>query len=135
MTRFLLDTNIWICIMRNRPPEVRERFAQLPPSSVVMSPVVLGELHVGWRKSLRVDSNRSLLQRFTQGATVEPVDANVAASYGEIRAELEHRGTPIGENDFWIAAQARATDCVLVTHNISEFARVRGLRIEDWVNG
>jgi tRNA(fMet)-specific endonuclease VapC len=134
VTRYLLDTIIWIYVMRNRPPEVRERFSRLVPASVVMSPVVLGELHVGWRKSIRKQTNRSLLERFTQGATVEPIDAAVAAIYGELRTELEERGTPIGQNDLWIAAHARAADCVLVTHNISEFARVRGLRVEDWVN-
>ena len=135
MTRYLLDTTIWIYVMRNRPPEVRERFAKLVPASVVMSPVVLGELHVGWRKSVRVEANQALLQRFTQGATLESIGADAASNYGEIRAELEQQGTPIGENDLWIAAHARACDCVLVTHNVSEFARVRGLRVEDWVNG
>ena len=135
MTRYLLDTNIWIYVMRNRPPEVRQRFAQLAPASVVLSPVVLGELHVGWRKSVRIEANPLLLQQFTQGAMLEPVDANVASAYGEIRAELEQLGATIGQNDLWIAAQARAGDCVLVTHNASEFARVRGLRVEDWVNG
>jgi tRNA(fMet)-specific endonuclease VapC len=135
VTRYLLDTNIWIYVMRNRPPEVRERFAKLSPSSVVMSPVVLGELHVGWRKSMRAEANQTLLQRFTEGATLEPIGAEVASTYGEIRAELEHLGTPIGANDLWIAAQARAGDCVLVTHDVGEFGRVSGLRIEDWVNG
>jgi tRNA(fMet)-specific endonuclease VapC len=134
VTRYLLDTNIWIHVMRNRPPQVRERFAQLRPASVVMSPVVLGELHVGWRTSARAQANHPLLQRFIQGATLEPLDAQVAETYGEIRTELEQLGTPIGANDLWIAAQARAKDCVLVTHNVGEFARVSGLHIEDWVN-
>ena len=134
MTRYLLDTNIWIYVMRNRPPEVRARFAQLVPSSVILSPVVLGELHVGWRKSARAQANRTLLQRFTEGATLAPIDAEVASAYGEIRTELEHLGTPIGANDLWIAAQARAGDCVLVTHDLGEFARVNGIRVEDWVN-
>ena len=134
MTRYLLDTNIWIYVMRNRPPQVRERFAALAPSSVVMSPVVLGELHLGWRKSARAEANRTLLQRFTEGATLVPIDAEVASIYGEIRAELERLGTPIGANDLWVAAQARAENCVLVTHDVGEFSRVSGLRVEDWVN-
>ena len=134
VTRYLLDTNIWIYVMRNRPPQVRERFARLSASSVVMSPVVLGELHVGWRKSSRAQANRALLQRFTEGAMLVPIDAAVASTYGEIRADLDIQGTPIGANDLWIAAQARATDCVLVTHDTGEFGRVSGLRIEDWVN-
>jgi len=113
---------------------VRTRFAQLSPSSVIMSPVVLGELHVGWRKSARAETNRTLLQRFTEGATLAPIDAEVASVYGEIRTELEQLGSPIGANDLWIAAQARAAECVLVTHDVGAFGRVSGLRIEDWVN-
>ncbi len=133
MKRYLLDTNIWIYAMRNVPPEVRKRFARLAPARVVLSPVVLGELNVGWRKSRNVDANRILLDAFTRGAVLEPIDAAVACAYGEIRAELETLGTPIGPNDIWVAAHARAADCVLVTHDVAEFSRVRGLRVEDWV--
>lgn len=133
MTRYLLDTNIWIYLMRNRPPEVRARYARLKPGAVVLSPVVLGELHVGWRKSARAEDNHALLEHYVQGAALDPIDAAIASAYGEIRAELEVRGTPIGENDLWIAAQARERNCVLVTHNVTEFARVRELRVEDWV--
>lgn len=134
MTRFLLDTNIWVYIMNNRYPEVRERFAAMLPMSVVMSPVVLGELSLGWRKSARADANRALMEEFTRGAVLELIGAKVAFHYAEIRSELEQLGTPIGQNDLWIAAQARATDCVLVTHNRGEFARVRALIVEDWVH-
>ena len=133
VTRYLLDTNIWIYLMRNRPPEVRARYARLKPGAVVMSPVVLGELHVGWRKSASAEANRVLLDHYVQGAELDPIDAVVATSYGEIRAELEANGTPIGGNDLWIAAHARERHCVLVTHNVAEFSRVRGLRVEDWV--
>ena len=135
MTRYLLDTHIWVYVMRNRPAKVRERFARLAPASVVLSPVVLGELHVGWRKSANLEANRSALESYTRGAQLEPIDAAVASAYGEIRVELEKLGTPIGANDLWIAAQARATDCVLVTHDMSEFKRVRDLRLEDWAKG
>lgn len=132
MTRYLLDTNIWIYAMRNQPPQVRTRLARLSPANVVLSPVVLGELHVGWRKSVHTEANRNALQQFTEGATFEALDADAAMHYGEIRAELEKLGTPIGENDMWIAAQARAGKCVLVTHNVAEFQRVARLKIEDW---
>lgn len=133
MTRYLLDTNIWIYLMRNRPPEVRARFSRLKPGAVVMSPVVLGELHVGWRKSANPETNHILLEHYVHGATLDPIDAAIAAAYGEIRDELEALGTPIGANDLWIAAQARERHCVLVTHNLAEFSRVRNLRVEDWV--
>jgi tRNA(fMet)-specific endonuclease VapC len=134
VTRYLLDTNVWIYLMRNRPPEVRTRYARLKPGAVVLSPVVLGELHVGWRKSANAQVNRELLDQYVHGAELDPIDAAVAAAYGEIRAELESSGTPIGGNDLWIAAQARERHCVLVTHNVAEFSRVRGLRLEDWVD-
>ena len=121
--------------MRDRPPEVRKRFARLAPARVVLSPVVLGELNVGSRKSGNPEANRTLLDAYSRSAAFEPIDAQVASAYGEIRAELEGRGTPIGPNDLWIAAQAMAADCVLVTHDVAEFSRVRGLRVEDWVSG
>ena len=133
MTRYLLDTNIWIYLMRNRPPQVRQRFARLKPDSVVMSPVVLGELHLGWRKSAKPDDNRMLPEQYTQLVNVAPIDDAVASTYAEIRAELEMRGTPIGGNDLWIAAQARERNCILVTNNMAEFQGVPGLRLEDWV--
>ena len=135
MTRYLLDTNIWIYVMRDTPPEVRKRFARLAPARVVLSPVVLGELNVGWRKTGNPEANRLLLDAYSRDAALEPIDAEVASAYGEIRAELEGRGTPIGLNDLWIAAQALAAGCVLVTHDVVEFSRVRGLRVEDWVAG
>jgi tRNA(fMet)-specific endonuclease VapC len=135
VTRYLLDTDIWIYLMRNRPPEVRQRFASLSPASIVLSPIVLGELHVGWRKSQHAEANRRLLQGYTEGATLEPLTVDTAAEYGDIRSGLERAGTPIGANDMWIAAHARANGCVLVTHNVVEFQRVPGLKIEDWVNG
>ena len=134
MTRYLLDTNIWIYVMRNRPPQVRERFSRLKPASVVLSPIVMGELNVGWRKSERAEANRALLEQYVQTAQMEPIGEDVASAYGEIRAGLEILGTPIGENDMWIAAHARECNCILVTHNVEEFRRVPGLRIEDWVD-
>ena len=133
MTRYLLDTNIWIYLMRNRPAEVRKRYSRLKPGAVVLSPIVLGELHAGWRKSNRPEENRVLLEAYLEGAVLDPLDAGVAAAYGEIRAALESQGTPIGQNDLWIAAHARERDCILVTHNLGEFARVPNLRVQDWV--
>ena len=133
MTRYLLDTNIWIYLMRNRPAEVRTRYSRLKPGAAVLSPIVLGKLHAGWRKSSRPEENRVLLEAYLEGAVLDPLDAAVAAAYGEIRADLESQGRPIGQNDLWIAAQARERGCILVTHNLSEFARVPDLRVQDWV--
>lgn len=123
---------MWIYVMRNRPLQVRARYERLEPGASVMSPIVLGELHVGWRKSAQAEANRSVLDQYLRTTVHDPVDDAVAGAYGELRAELEARGTPIGANDLWIAAHARERGCVLVTHDIAEYERVRGLRIEDW---
>ena len=133
MTHYLLDTNIWIYVMRGRPAEVRERFAKLKPGAVILSPIVLGELDVGWRKSERPQANEAVLAQYVELATLVPLDDEVAHRYGEIRTTLELAGTPIGENDLWIAAQAIEANAVLVTNNVREFSRVPGLRVEDWV--
>ena len=133
MTKYLLDTNIWIYLMRNRPSEVRTRYSRLKPGAVLLSPIVLGELNVGWRKSAQREANQALLESYLRGAVVDPIDSDVAAAYGDIRVELETKGTPIGQNDLWIAAHARERGCILVTHNVAEFARIRELRVEDWV--
>ena len=134
MKRYLLDTNIWIYAMRNKPPQVRERLSVLSPEQVVMSPVVLGELHVGWRKSANLAANQRLLESFVSAVPLLALNGAVASAYGEIRVELERLGTPIGANDLWIAAHARAENCVLVTHDVREFGRVSGLRVEDWAH-
>jgi tRNA(fMet)-specific endonuclease VapC len=133
--RYSLDSNIWIYLMKNQHPEVRYRFERMVPGSVVMCPVVLGELYVGWRNSAHTDKNRRLLDEFTRDAVLEPVSADTALRYAETRVDLYRVGKPIGPNDLWIAAHALAHDCILVTHNVGEFERVPGLQVEDWVQG
>ena len=112
MTRYLLDTNIWIYLMRNRPSEVRARYSRLKPGAVLLSPIVLGELNVGWRKSAQREANQVLLESYLQGAVVDPIDSNVAAAYGDIRAELETNGTPGDPVSLDIGAQPRAHDAL-----------------------
>ena len=92
MKRYLLDTNIWIYAMRNKPPQVRERLSVLSPEQVVMSPVVLGELHVGWRKSANLAANQRLLESFVSAVPLLALNGAVASAYGEIRVELEQIG-------------------------------------------
>jgi tRNA(fMet)-specific endonuclease VapC len=130
--RYMLDTSAWVQVMRPRPSSVQERYLGLRSSEIVVSPIVLGELHVGWRKSARAAANRAVLEAHLRGLEVAPLDASVAERYGEIRAHLEAAGTPISANDLWIAAHALATACVLVTGNVREFDRVPHLRVEDW---
>ncbi|MBM5810422.1 MAG: type II toxin-antitoxin system VapC family toxin [Gammaproteobacteria bacterium] len=130
--RYLLDTNILIAAMKGAAP-VRERLAVLPLSALLLSPIVLGELRLGVEKSLHRDRNAERLTRLVEGLDAAPLDAETSRYYGEIRAALERAGTPIGANDYWIAAQGRALGAVVVTDNVAEFSRVPGLVTENWL--
>ena len=130
--RHLLDTHIFIAALKGRS-EVRTRLQRLPLADLLLSPVVLGELELGVAKSAWPERNRARLADVVQHLTVVPLDAEVAHHYADIRAVLERRGTPIGANDLWIAAQARALGAVLVTDNVRELGRVDALKIDNWL--
>lgn len=130
--RHLLDTNIFIAALKGRS-EVRTRLQRLPLADLLLSPVVLGELELGVAKSAWPERNRARLADVVQHLTVVPLDAEAAHHYADIRAVLERRGTPIGANDLWIAAQARALGAVLVTDNMRELGRVDALKIDNWL--
>ena len=128
----LLDTNICIYIARNRPPGAAERFATAAPGSLGISVVTWGELCFGANKSRDSIRARAALERFAEAVPVQSMNADVGQHYGEIRAFLERAGTPIGNNDLWIAAHARALGTKLITNNLKEFERVTGLELECW---
>lgn len=130
--RFLLDTNILIAAMKGTPA-VRAHLETTPLSQLVLSPVVLGELELGVAKSRHQEKNAARLASVASHLPLIPLDAETSRHYGEIRAALENRGMPIGANDYWIAAQARALGAVMVTDNIGEFSRVPGLTVENWL--
>ncbi|TNM70724.1 type II toxin-antitoxin system VapC family toxin [Deinococcus radiopugnans ATCC 19172] len=130
--RYLLDTNICIFIIKNKPAMVRERLDGLRPGEVGLSAVTEAELLHGVYKSARVDHNLAAVLDFASQLVVVPFDSQVTDAYGRIRARLEQIGQPIGPLDFQIAATAVAHGLTLVTNNTREFARVPGLRIEDW---
>jgi tRNA(fMet)-specific endonuclease VapC len=129
---YLLDTNIIIAAMKG-VPSVIGRLERTPLSALVLSPIVLGELEFGAEKSAHVEKNRARLASLTENLPAAPLDTDSSRHYGIIRADLEKKGTPIGANDLWIAAQALALGAVLVTDNVGEFSRVVGLEIENWV--
>lgn len=129
--RFLLDTNIWIALARGER-SAKLRLAALSPTQVTTCSVARAELMFGARKSVRVNENLDGCHQLLQPFDSLPFDDRAAGHYGLIRAVLEHAGTPIGANDLLIAATALAHDCILVTRNTGEFARVPGLRIETW---
>jgi tRNA(fMet)-specific endonuclease VapC len=132
-----LDTNAVIAAINARAPSVRMRLEQALTERLVVgiSIVVWFELHYGAMKSARVRENRTTLAAFLAlDVTIWPFDADDAEEAGDIRVTLERAGTPIGPYDILIAAQARRRGAILVTSNGREFARVPGLRLEDWAS-
>jgi tRNA(fMet)-specific endonuclease VapC len=130
--RYLLDTNIFIAAMKGADA-VRPKLEQTPLSAIVLSPVVLGELELGVAKSAYRESNAARLAKLVERIEVAPLDGRVSRTYAQVRAHLERLGTPIGANDFWIAAQGLALGAVVVTDNLAEFTRVPGLMTENWL--
>jgi len=130
-----LDTNAVIAAINVRVPGVRQRLEQaLAERADVGIPIVVWfELHYGAAKSARVQQNRAALAAFLAlDVAIWPFDIEDAEEAGDIRVTLERAGTPIGPYDILIAAQARRRGALLVTANGREFARVPGLRFEDW---
>jgi tRNA(fMet)-specific endonuclease VapC len=128
----LLDTNAAIGVLNGRAPRVVARLEALEPGRVCLAAIVKAELLHGARRSRRVEENLGLLREFFAPFASLPFDDRCAEHYATIRTELEAPGTPIAANDLLLAATARAYDLALVTHNVRQFSRVTGLRIEDW---
>lgn len=128
----LLDTNICIYIINQKPVAVLERFKGFSAGEIGVSSVVAAELAFGVQKtgSMR---NKEALNLFLALLTVVPFDAGCVWAYGTLRAQLEKLGQPFGALDTMIAAQALALDLPLVTNNQKEFSRVPGLKLENWV--
>lgn len=127
----LLDTNICIYIINTKPPEVLARFHQYRLGEIGICSVVAAELAYGVAKSQSA-RNRAALEMFLAPLDILPFDTQAMWAYGDLRANLERQGTPIGSLDTMIAAHALSLDATLVTHNTREFARVNGLRLENW---
>jgi tRNA(fMet)-specific endonuclease VapC len=131
MLEYMLDTNICIYVIKNRPAALRERFDQLA-EKLCISTITLGELLYGVEKSARRSQNLEAVEQFTARLEVLPFSAKAAAHFGQIRAELARAGRPCGAYDMLIAAHARSEGLMLITNNIREFERMPGLRIDNW---
>ena len=131
--RFMLDTNICIYIIKQKPPNAIERFYQTEISEISISSITLSELLYGVSKSSKPEQNQIALTQFIAPLDILPYDDEAAQYYGELRVHLEKQGRPIGSLDMLIAAHALSTNCVLVTNNEKEFNRVPKLKIENWV--
>jgi len=131
--RFLLDTNICIYIQRQRPRNVLARFKKLAPGDAAISVITWGELLYGAEKSKQRKKALELLAEFKTFVPVLPIPETAGNTYGIIRASLESQGQPIGNNDLWIAAHAKAAGLTIVTNNEREFRRIAGLKVQNWV--
>jgi len=129
---YLLDTNICIYIIKQKPAHVREKFNTLPAGSVGVSSITSSELFYGVSKSRKISQNGQALAEFLSPLTISPYDETAALYYGKLRAALEKSGNLIGSLDMLIAAHALSLGLTLVTNNMSEFQRVTGLTLENW---
>lgn len=132
MLGYMLDTNICIYVMKTYPPELRDKFNALA-EQLCISCITLGELHYGAEKSARRPENLTAIENFVARLEVLPFGSKAAAHYGQLRAELERAGKPCGPHDTQIGGHARSEGLILVTNNMREFARMPGLRVENWV--
>lgn len=132
MLRYMLDTNLCIRVLRDKPAAIRERF-NLNTEALCISSIVLAELLHGAAKSARPEHHRREVEAFAARLEVVSFDAPAADHFANIRATLERQGRMIGAYDLLIAAHARALGMVVITGNLDEFGRVEGLRCEDWL--
>lgn len=129
---YMLDTNICIYVMKKKPENVLRRFREEMDGGICISSITLAELEYGMKHSSEPVKNEQALLRFLAPLSVLPFGAAAASEYGEIRAYLQSRGTPIGPLDMLIAAHVRVEGMTLVTNNMREFERVPELDLENW---
>jgi tRNA(fMet)-specific endonuclease VapC len=130
---WLLDTNVCVHYLRlGDGSSIANRLAEKNAEDVVLCSVVRAELVFGALKSRDAAENLAKVGRFLSRFVSLPFDDSAADAYGRIRSELTKCGTTIGPNDLMIASIASARNLTLVTHNVGEFSRVSGLKIEDW---
>ena len=132
MLTYMLDTNICIYVMKTYPPAVRDKFNALA-EQLCISSITLGELYYGAEKSARRVENLTAIEHFVARLEVLSFGDKAAAHYVQVRTELERAGTPCGPHDMQIGAHARSEGLIVVTNNMKEFARMPGVRVENWV--
>jgi tRNA(fMet)-specific endonuclease VapC len=130
---YLLDTNICIYIIKQKPPQVLERLQKLTVNQIGISVITLAELEYGVAKSSFPERNKMALIQFLAPFEVLQFSQNAAAIYGRIRFDLEKKGQIIGSYDLLIGAQALSEKLTLVTNSEREFRRIPGISIENWV--
>ncbi|KAM3100854.1 type II toxin-antitoxin system VapC family toxin [Phormidesmis sp. 146-35] len=129
---YLLDTNVCIVYLNQTDSNVRRKMGEVPRSQVFVCSVVKAELFYGAMRSNNPERTLARQREFLNALVSLPFDDFAATTFGVVRAQLESLGTPIGAYDLQIASIALANNLTLVTHNIGEFSRVEGLKLEDW---
>lgn len=130
--RYLLDSDICVYALSGRHPKVVRALDRRLPGQVAISVIALGELLTGAARSNDTQAARQRIAALISVADVLPLPPDAADHYAAIRSELERSGKPIGPNDLWIAAHAKAEGMTLVTNNEREFKRVKGLKLSNW---
>jgi tRNA(fMet)-specific endonuclease VapC len=134
MTRFMLDTNTCIYIIKYHPDSIRKKLSAISIGEVAISAVVSAELWYGVAFSVKKKENEAALRDFLRYFEVLFWPKEAALLYGKIRADLRKKGTPIGAMDLLIATHALFLDTTLVTNNYKEFNRIPELKLENWFN-
>lgn len=132
--KVMLDTNICIYLIKQRPQSLLARFRSFPVGHIGISVITLAELQYGISKSSQPKKNREALEQFLSPLEVAAFDRQATVAYGTIRTALERKGRLIGAMDLLIAAHALSLGVRLVTNNEREFRQVPGLRVENWVS-
>lgn len=130
--KYLLDTNACIRYINGRAPKLRTKLSLVNFQDVAVSTITKAELFYGSAKSQTPEQSLKAQLEFLTGVQSVAFDDAAAGKYGELRANLERRGTPIGQHDMLIAAIALANGLTLITHNVNEFSRIDDLEVEDW---
>lgn len=132
--KYLLDTDVFSLMVKGQDEAINTRLQTLEKGDAVLSVITTGEYFYGVAHAPVSALREKRAKRLIDFFGVLPVDPEVAAIYGSIRADLRAKGTPIGPNDLWLAAHAKAHGLIMVTRNTREFKRVKGLKVEDWTS-
>jgi tRNA(fMet)-specific endonuclease VapC len=130
--KYMLDTNICIYIIKEKPRKIINKFHTLDIGDICISSITLAELEYGVEKSDYKERNRLALTGFLSSIDILPFSEKAAAEYGKIRATLERQGNVIGAYDLMIGAHALSEKLILVTNNMKEFRRIPDLSLENW---
>lgn len=130
---YMLDTDTCAFILRRSSPTLLERIQAVPLQQQAVSTITLAELLYGVQVSSKKKANRTAVDLLMRHLAVMEWSRDAAEHYAEIRADLKRRGQLIGSNDLLIAAHARSIGAVVVTNNVKEFGRVKGLKVENWM--